>query len=54
MSPKETQNMMVWTEDETELLLNVMLEYKVVKEAKNIDWESVWSRYQVILDRMKA
>lgn len=45
---------MVWTDDESELLLNVTLEYKVAKAAENVDWESVRSKYQDILDRMKA
>jgi len=51
---KEAQSTMVWTDDESELLLNVTLEYKVAKAAENVDWESVRSKYQDILDRMKA
>ena len=33
----------VWTDDETELLLKVTLEYKVSKAASCIDWEFVVS-----------
>lgn len=35
----------VWTDKEAELLLNVILEYKVQKTQENIDWESCQSKY---------
>ena len=39
MSPKKD---FVWTDDESELLLNVTHNYKV---AEIVDWESVKSKY---------
>ena len=55
MAVKSTaKDTMVWTDDETELLLNVTLEYKAAKAAENEDWESVRSKYQDILEQMKT
>ncbi|XP_061589285.1 uncharacterized protein LOC133454575 [Cololabis saira] len=39
----------VWTDKETELLLNIILEYKVRKTEESIDWESCQSKYVYIL-----
>ena len=44
----------MWTDDETELLLKVTLEYKVAKAAESVDWESIRSKYQDILSRLKV
>ena len=43
-----------WTDDEAELLLKVTQEYKVLKSAEGVDWESVQSKYSDILKRMLA
>ena len=40
-----------WTDDETELLLNLTLEYKT---EKSIDWESIRSKYSDIHERFVA
>ncbi|CAL9693812.1 unnamed protein product [Knipowitschia caucasica] len=39
----------VWTDKEAELLLNVLLEYKVNKTQENIDWESCQNKYVDLL-----
>ncbi|KAK7922230.1 hypothetical protein WMY93_009132 [Mugilogobius chulae] len=39
----------VWTDKEVELLLSVVLEYKVNKTHESIDWESCQSKYMDIL-----
>lgn len=39
----------MWTDKETELLLNTILEYKVQKTQESIDWESCQSKYVDIL-----
>lgn len=39
----------VWTDDESELLLSVTLQYKVQRTTEGIDWESVRSKYEDIL-----
>ncbi|XP_041818619.1 uncharacterized protein LOC121624787 [Chelmon rostratus] len=39
----------VWTDSETELLLNTILEYKLQKTQENIDWDSCQSKYLDIL-----
>ena len=38
----------VWTDDESELLLSVTLQFKAQKSAEEIDWESVRSKYNDI------
>lgn len=43
-----------WTDDEAELLLNVTFDYKVAKAVTSVDWESVKSKYDDILERFKA
>ena len=40
----------MWTEDEVDLLLSVILEYKISKTAENINWETCQSKYSDILD----
>ena len=51
---KTKEQAFVWTDDETELLLKVTLEYKVAKAAESVDWESIRSKYQDILSRLKV
>ena len=46
--------MMVWMDNEAELLVSVTLEYKFAKDAENFDGESIWGKYQDILDYMKV
>ena len=38
-----------WTDDEAELLINIMHKYKVNKSAVGIYWESISSKYEVTL-----
>ena len=40
-----------WTDDEAELLLNVMLEYETTKVFEGLDWEGSRSKYVGILER---
>lgn len=49
-SKKEFQ----WTDDESELLLSVTIDYKTAKAIENVDWESVKSKYNDIYARFKA
>ncbi|XP_070399461.1 uncharacterized protein [Nothobranchius furzeri] len=42
-------NSFVWTDKEVELLLNVVLEYKVNNTQEGIDWESCQSKYADIM-----
>ena len=44
----------VWSDDESELLLNVANGYKVAKAAESVDWESVKSKYKDIFDHFVA
>lgn len=50
---KKKSNEFQWTDDEAELLLNVSYEYKTVKAADNLDWESIKNKYEDILERFK-
>ena len=43
-----------WTDDETELLVNITLDYKTEKIANGIDWESIRSKYGDIWERFSA
>lgn len=40
----------VWTDKEAELLLNLVLEYKVNKAQESVDWESCQNKYVDILE----
>ena len=44
----------LWTDDEVEVLLNVVIEYKVKRTAENVDWESCISKYPDILEMFIA
>ena len=50
MPPKKD---FVWSDDEAELLLSVTHQYKVAKLAEGVDWESVKSKYNDILELMQ-
>ena len=49
--PKKAE--FLWTDDETELLLSVTHKYKVKKSSQGVDWESVGSKYEDILELFK-
>ena len=40
----------VWTDDEVELLLGVIIHFKAEKEAEGYDWESVKTKYESIIE----
>ena len=40
----------VWTDDEVDLQLSVVLEYKVSRTSENVDWEICQSKYSDILE----
>ena len=44
----------VWTDDEVDLLLSVVLEYKVSRTSENVDWETCQSKYSDILELFQA
>ena len=44
----------VWCDDEVELLLNVVLEYKTARTAENVDWQTCQTKYTDILDLFRA
>ena len=48
MAKIKTRDFFVWTDDEVELLLKVTHEYKALKAAENIDWESSQSKYDAV------
>lgn len=43
-----------WTDDEVELLLKVMKQYKTKQIAKSIDWEACVDKYGEILEAYSA
>ena len=44
----------VWTDDEVDLLLSVVLEYKVSRTSENVDWETCQSKNSNILELFHA
>ena len=44
----------IWSDDEIELLLNVVLEYKTARTMENVDWETCQTKYVNILDLFRA
>lgn len=44
----------MWTDDEVDLLLSVVLEYKVARTSENVDWETCQSKYSDILELFQA
>ena len=52
MAAKSTKKLFVWTEEETALLLKVVLDYKTVKFAAGQDWETVRSNYEDLAKRL--
>ena len=45
---KDKTDYFSWSDDEVELLLTSIMDYKTLKEMDNIDWESCQSKYQDI------
>ena len=43
-----------WTDDEAELLLSICYDYKSAKALDGVDWESVKSKYEDVLERFRA
>eukprot|EP00112_Aurelia_sp_Birch-Aquarium-sp1_P016380 Seg3708.3 transcript_id=Seg3708.3/GoldUCD/mRNA.D3Y31 product="hypothetical protein" protein_id=Seg3708.3/GoldUCD/D3Y31 len=43
-----------WTDEETSLLLQVVIDYKASKTAAGLDWETVKTRYEDITERFQA
>ena len=39
-----------WTDDEAELLLSITYNYKTAKAVDGVDWESIKSKYEDILE----
>ena len=50
---KEKNQAFVWTDDEVRSLLEVTKEYKTQKESESIDWESVRTKYDDILEKLR-
>ena len=48
---KKTEKNFVWTDDETALLVQVIIDYKTSKAANDLDWESIKNKYEEIAER---
>ncbi|XP_056152290.1 uncharacterized protein LOC130126700 [Lampris incognitus] len=53
MAKRKTREFFVWTDDEVELLLKITHEYKAVKAAENMNWESCQSKYSDIFEQYR-
>ena len=51
---KSKSDNFVWSDDEVELLLNVVLEYKTAQTAENVEWQTCQTKYTDILDLFRA
>ena len=52
--PEKSKKEFVWSDDESELLLNVVNDYKAAKAAECVDWESVKTKYKDIFELFVA
>ena len=43
-----------WTDDESELLLNIIYNHKATKALNNVDWESVKNKCEEILECLRV
>ena len=43
----------IWTEEETALLMKVVLDYKAAKFSLGLDWETIRNRYEELVERLK-
>ena len=48
-----TKKLFVWTEEETALLLKIVLDYKTAKYAAGQDWETIRSKYEDLACRLQ-
>ncbi len=42
-----------WTDEETALLLRILIDYKASKALSGLDWETIENRYDEITDRFR-
>ena len=49
-----SSNVFIWTVDEVDVLLHCTSEYRGLKMAENVDWESYQKKYSEILDLCQA
>ena len=48
---KEGEKNFIWTDDETSLLLRVVMDFKAQKSSQGLDWETIKNRYEDITER---
>jgi len=53
-SGRTTKKNLSWTDEETALLLQVIIDYKSSKAALGLDWETVKSKYDDICERLQS
>ena len=53
-SSKKADKNFTWTDEETALLLQVIIDYKSSKAALGLDWESVKSKYEDVCERLQS
>ena len=53
-SGRTTKKNLSWTDEETALLLQVIIDYKSSKAALGLDWETIKSKYDDICERLQS
>ena len=53
-SKKNKFDNFIWSDDEVELLLNVVIEYKTARTMENVDRETCQTKYVDILDLFRV
>ncbi len=48
----KAKNNFSWTDEESALLLQIIIDYKSNKTALGLDWETIKSKYEDICERM--
>ena len=53
-STKKSKKNFLWSDDETALLVQVIIDYKSTKASIGLDWESIKSKYEDITERLQS
>ena len=49
---KKSEKNFLWSDDETALLVQVIIDYKSTKSANGLDWETIKNKYEEITERL--
>ncbi len=50
---KKAEKNFVWTDDETALLVQIIIDYKAAKASSGLDWETGKRKYDELIKRLQ-